>query len=162
MILNARIDMAPPRTQKAFVHRDERLLSWYHPTSPAARAAGLFESAAPVLEDSSPITGAIRLGLLRTSRFSLSLRGRVGVEASVRPAAPRPFSAVPWTLLLSCRRFSGVPAFAYSPSSTPLRMNLLARTITASVPGVKRPLRFFGRAAGSRSPGPPRECQLRS
>src|SRR5947209_1078524 len=67
MILNARIDMAPPRTQKAFVHRDERLLSWYHPTSPAACAVGLFESAAPVLEDSSPITGAIRLGLLRTS-----------------------------------------------------------------------------------------------
>src|SRR5205823_11423514 len=95
MILNARIDMAPPRTQKAFVHRDERLLSWYHPTSPAARAAGLFESAAPVLEDSSPITGAIRLGLLRTSRFSLSLRGRVGVGASVRPAAPRPFRRCP-------------------------------------------------------------------
>jgi len=69
-------------------------------------------------EDSSPITGAIRLGLLP-------------LNLGVRPAAPRPFSAVPWTLLLSCRRLSVIPASAYSPSSTPFRMNLLAGTIRA-------------------------------
>src|SRR2546427_8206155 len=80
------------------------------------------------LDNSSPIAGATRLGL--PPLLSLSrLRGRVGV--GFRPAAPRPFSAVPWTLLLSCRRLSVIPAFAYSPSSTPFRMNLLAGTIRA-------------------------------
>src|SRR5579864_8888069 len=46
MMRNALIDMAPPRTQKAFVHRDERLLSWYHPTLPVPCETDLSESAA--------------------------------------------------------------------------------------------------------------------
>src|SRR5438874_2480049 len=126
MILNARMLMAPPKNKKPSSTGTRGLLSWYHPTSPTSCEAGLFESAAFKPEDSSPITGAIRLGLL-------------GIPP-VRPAAPRPFSAVPWTLLLSCQRFSVVPASAYSPSSTPLRMHLLAGTIPACAVHVKPPL----------------------
>src|SRR5207253_80319 len=81
----------------------------------------LLESAARSPEDSGLITEATRLGLVGATPRS--------------PAAPRPFSAVPWTLPLSCRRFSVVPASAYSPSSTPLNLNLLgqgrARTVRA-------------------------------
>src|SRR5205807_9820907 len=90
-------------------------LSRYHPTSPSPCEDDLLESAARSPEDSGLITEATRLSLLERSLFG--------------PAAPRPFSAVPWTLPLSCRRFSVVPASAYSPSSTPLNMNLLGQTI---------------------------------
>src|SRR3989441_2593724 len=117
MMLNALMVMAPPKNKKPSSTGTRGLLSWYHPTLPSSRENGLFESAAVRPEDSSLITGAIRLGLLRI--------------APVRPAAPRPFSAVPWILLLSCQRLSVIPASAYSPSSTPFRMNLLAGTIRA-------------------------------
>ena len=90
-------------------------LSRYHPTSPSPCEDDLLESAARSPEDSGLITEATRLGLVGATPRS--------------PAAPRPFSAVPWTLPLSCRRFSVVPASAYSPSSTPLNMNLLGQTI---------------------------------
>src|SRR3989441_9548415 len=120
MMLNALMVMAPPKNKKPSSTGTRGLLSWYHPTLPSSRENGLFESAAVRPEDSSLITGAIRLGLLRI--------------APVRPAAPRPFSAVPWILLLSCRRLSVIPASAYSPSSTPFRMNLLAGTIRVMGP----------------------------
>src|SRR5256886_9691977 len=120
MILNARMVMAPPKNKKPSSTGTRGLLSWYHPTLPSFRKNGLSESAAC---------------RLKTPARS---RGPPGSAycgpCPVRPAAPRPFSAVPWILLLSCRRLSVIPASAYSPSSTPFRMNLLAGTIRVMRP----------------------------
>src|SRR5256886_17363217 len=126
MILNARMVMAPPKNKKPSSTGTRGLLSWYHPTLPSFRKNGLSESAAC---------------RLKTPARS---RGPPGSAycgpCPVRPAAPRPFSAVPWTLLLSCRRLSVILASAYSPSSTPFRMNLLAGTIRAMRSAVKQGL----------------------
>jgi hypothetical protein len=117
MMLNALMVMAPPKNKKPSSTGTRGSLSWYHPTLPSSRENGLSESAARRLKTPARSRGPSGSAYCGSFPF--------------RPAAPRPFSAVPWTLLLSCRRLSVIPASAYSPSSTPFRMNLLAGTIRA-------------------------------
>ena len=160
MILNARMVMAPPKNKKPSSTGTRGLLSWYHPTLPSSRENSLFESAACRLK--TPARSRGPPGSAYCPSVPPALAGKVGV----RPAAPRPFSAVPWTLLLSFRRFSVVPAAAYSPSSTPLRMNLLAGTIRVMVPGcqagsaIKRRPRSRPPAGRNRSRGRRRVSRL--
>src|SRR5256885_11454702 len=120
MMLNAFMVMAPPKNKKPSSTGTRGSLSWYHPTLPSSRENGLSESAARCLKTPARSRGPSGSAYYGPFPF--------------RPAAPRPFSAVPWILLLSCRRLSVIPASAYSPSSTPFRMNLLAGTIRVMGP----------------------------